>query len=222
MAGRNNKTLKLGQPHEGSWTITKKQVVCSLLARAIRLFICQHDMISAHVLAGAANEIIEATATANGVKSFRATVSELVKDDAKSAFLNTLNTNYNFMKHGSKDLNTKNENYHPPATEFLIFECCRNFYEIYEEEHFETKLYLLWFSARYPGMFNAEYKNESQSAFTFIANHSSNDFAEATAAVAHWLDMADREGSDAALPLLSLAGAKGPFLFKLDEHSGTS
>lgn len=206
--------LKLKPPGEAAWTITKRQVVCSELARAIRLFICDHDMISAHVLAGAAREIISVAATVTGKPTMRDAMAERIKDEHREAFLGVMNLNYNFMKHGKRDLNAENEHYQPRSTEMLILEACADFYSVYGVDYMEPKLFHIWMVLRYPDMFLPDHVAAMKAVPTGLGNVASPNFVEATAGFSEILRTIDQpDFPEAAMPLLAKAGASGPMRF---------
>ena len=210
MASRDKKQLKRATPGEQHWTITKREVVSSLLARSIRLFICDHDMIPAHVLAGAANEIVSVLAKAKGVATLRAQMLPLIVEAKRDLFIPSLNHNYNFMKHSDRDIDGKNEHYHPPATEFLLYETCYDFMAVFGEGFLEPTLFLAWYSFRYPDTFTFE--TDMEAFRSDFGDVNSSDFTVATYEFAKKLREADGIVS-LDMQMLSRFGPKGPFIF---------
>lgn len=210
-----DKLLRQKAPGEGSWTISKRQVVCSELSRAIRLFICDKDMISAHVLAGAAREIIGVAAAATGKPTIRQMMKDRIKPEFQAGFIGTLDLNYNFMKHGKRDIEAENEHYTPRATEMLIFECCADFYSVYQEDFLETKLFNMWIVLRYPDLFDADYANAVAATDMGLDMAASDDFDIATASFKAFLKATDDPAWPVTqLPLMRDARAAGPMSFK--------
>lgn len=131
------------------WEIDKKTIALNHLRRSIYLYIVDKDFLSAHLLASASNEIILKTLESQGIENRISSFREKFGDKQYKLIHNQINRSYNFMKHGSRDINEKMTSYFPTETETTIFEACNYSMILYDEPYLESILFIFWYTLRH-------------------------------------------------------------------------
>lgn len=206
------KRLERMPPKAGGWEITKEQVIASELSRAIRLFIVDQDMVSAHLLTGAARDIIHARAKALGKPRLWDTFKDSIKEEAHGAFIGMMKDEYNFFKHADRDGEEVNRYYKPEITEFFLWETITDFELLTGVRYLESALYILWFFSRHPDIIKEEYRHQYDGMRELWREDYDAEGRLSRASVAKHLKILDEVVGtvEFPLPVLALAGAKPP------------
>ena len=201
--------LSLLAPLRGNeWTITTEQVICSVLSRAIRLFIEENDLVCAHLLAGDAAEILRQLAKKSGKRVLPDEFKNQVLPQYLSRIVDRLKAEYNALKRTSTKTDHAWSRYHPSITEYLLFECCADFEIIFCTSYFETKLYLAWFSMRHRDVIvdGTQYTEQLDMITGMLGNVTSDNLREATQELAEMLKLGAQVSLNIGLPVLSQQG----------------
>jgi hypothetical protein len=206
-----SKILGLPGPPPGSERIiTKEQIICSELSRAIRLFIDENDLVCAHLLAGAAADNLRQLAKKSGKRVFRDDFNDRILPQHRSQIIDRLSTKYNFLKHVSNRTGHVWDRYHPTLTEYLLFECCVDFEIIFGVTYFETRLYLAWFSMRHRDILvhGTQYTEQIDMITGMLGNVTSDNLHEATRELAEMLKLGAQVSVQTGLPVLAQQGVE--------------
>lgn len=187
-------------PTEGltkvGYSFSKQEVVFSEVGRAIRLFLVDNDLVSSHLLAGAAREILRVLIRKMGKESLNDLTIEQIKDDYHQSWVDELNTEYNWFKHGGKDADQELEGYQTKITEMLLFEISIDILTAFPGHYLEPGLYLSWFMMRRPH-FQDAYKDHSFRDFgQHLGDVQNDDLKLATSEAARLLAFMDGKMSD--------------------------
>ena len=176
-------------PYEDAWNISKKEVICSELWRAIYLYIVSHDFISAHVLAGASTEMIHSGLESLNIRTRRRGFRIDFGEEKAKIMDQSIKTAYNYFKHGSNSSDEFTDSYSPIQTELFLLESCMGIHELYGEMYIETMAYLFWFSSRYPKYFldSPLSISDDHPLFSALKDTKSEDFLVATKGLARIL-----------------------------------
>jgi hypothetical protein len=132
--------------------ISKLDAAKRQLETAIRLYFNYGDTVSIHFLACAAHEILS-----DLNKNYRGTpmiVSDyMIKDDAKSRFMNIIRKPQNFFKHADKDPENAID-FKPEVIQYFIFDAIRKYQEITGENVPYFIIFKGWFAAHNIEAFN--------------------------------------------------------------------
>ncbi|THD82499.1 MAG: hypothetical protein E7812_01220 [Phenylobacterium sp.] len=199
-------------PREGAWNVTKKQVAASELSRSIRTLICFRDPISAHVLAGAARDIVHAIAKATGRPRLWDHFKDWIVDEAQDAVYALWKEDYNFFKHADRDPDVVNDFWTPEVTEFFLWETCVDFELVFDERYVDTTFYQIWFETRQPNIVKPERLKVHDQLRAAHAPYFDDSGAMKTRSLAEMLATIDRGDANPPdnLPLLSRVGAMPP------------
>ncbi len=144
-------------PKPGAWTVTKRHVVAGHITRALRLFVLEDDPLSAHVLCGAARDIMHELAKAEGKDLVWNLLSDIIKEDKKREFFGLLKDEYNFLKHADPQREATMTHYTPDLTAMFLWEACVNCQVLFGRNFTETTAFEVWFLSWHPGIAKDDY-----------------------------------------------------------------
>jgi hypothetical protein len=144
-------------PKPGAWTITKRQVVAGHLTRALQLFILEDDPLSAHLLCGAARDIIHAVLKNEGKERLWDQLETIVKEEKRGEFFALVKEEYNFLKHADPNREAVMTHYTPEITAMFLWETCVNCNLLFGTKFIETMAFEVWFLSWHPGIAKVEY-----------------------------------------------------------------
>ncbi|HSZ53941.1 MAG TPA: hypothetical protein VK801_20425 [Caulobacteraceae bacterium] len=204
---RSKNPRLLAPPRGNERIITKEQIICSELSRAIRLFIDENDLVCAHLLASAAAENLRQLAKKSGKRLLRDDFNEdRILPQRRSHIVDRLNAN--FFKHTPNRADRVWDRYHPALTEYLLFECCVDLEIIFGATYFETKLYLAWFSMRHNDVLvhGTQYTEQLDMIMGMLGNVTSDNLHEATRELAEIFKLGAQVSLQTGLPVLAQQG----------------
>ncbi|WP_313040746.1 hypothetical protein [Sphingobium yanoikuyae] len=188
---KKGKALPVDGIVKGGSTFTKEEVVFSEVGRAIRLFFFENDLISCHLLAGAAREVIQVLLRKAGKESFNDNSLQHLKSEYHHAWREERNAEYNWMKHGSKDIESVFEGYTVKVTELLLFEVCWDFTVLFSGRYLEPTIYLSWFFARYPHIAELLTTNPTEANKLFLGEYNHSNLAISTKGARFSIELLD-------------------------------
>ena len=144
-------------PKPGAWTITKRQVVATELTQALRLYVVEDDSVSAHLLCGAARDIIHALSKIEGNDKVWNHLVDHIVEDKQRAFYAALKEEYNFFKHADPNCDMVTKHYRWETTSYLLWETCIDVEYLFGKTFIETQMFQFWFFSWHPHMVQDEY-----------------------------------------------------------------
>jgi len=138
--------------------LTKKEVAKRHFIEAEILFFEKRDPIAIHHLIHAAHEILSKI-TKKNILLNDLYLTELGKKFAKPAFVKAKN----FIKHADKD---RDESFffNPNINVILLLDCAYMLYDVYGDDFFPGKTYILWCAATEPALFKDSFLIEVDKA----------------------------------------------------------
>lgn len=207
MSRAKKRSLPRGQ-RDDALILSKRDVAERLLRTAIKLFFAHEDVVSAHVLAGAAQDIIAGAAARGAVATLVDRSAQELKPEYREAFKETLREDYLFFKHGSRDPLDVNDKYHPAITEIALLMACEDLHHLWGPIFFEGAVFRAWFAVRHPDALEGSDVIEQISRTGFFpANLGTLPLQEAAQAGSRYLEAASRDGSAEFYAKLALASA---------------
>ena len=148
--------IKRRTPLPGVWVVTKQQVVATELSRALRLYVIDGDYVSAHLLAGAARDILQSMLREAGKNTLWSVVKNAIKEEHQKEFYGILKEEYNFFKHAEKDGADATLNFSPKVTELFLWEIALNYQTLFGHRA-ETDIFIEWYTSNYPETMSDDY-----------------------------------------------------------------
>lgn len=151
----------------GRQELTRKDVVTTQLETAIKLFFEQRDMVSAHTLASAADEILEdlfehrkeeilkrrGDKGKEGIYTSWENLFELyVKPEYRSEWFKKMRDPQNFFKHAEKDPDRILEFSGIKFVETKLFKAVTNYCLVFDEMPMPLSLFFTYFISRHPNI----------------------------------------------------------------------
>lgn len=210
MRDRHTK-IELLPPRPDAWPVSKRQAVASELSSAIYLFFCDKDFVAAHVLGGAARDVLRDVARKKGIETFWDKSKDVVVDEYQEAFRGLMSADYNFFKHGSRDPDGTYERYHPDLTAFLLWECVYDFSSVYGGRYLETMVFAAWMSLRRPNLIQEAYRKEVLALYANMRVTPEMSFVDSLVAPADMLSAARQHAAiiERSIPLLRRERVQG-------------
>jgi hypothetical protein len=137
-----SKGLPPRPPGPGTLSLTKKDVVERELKAAIRLYVAEGDPVPIHVLVSAVLAILHAVGKANGKDTSRILFLDHIKDEHSESVEVAIDSEYEFMKHGSKDPFATLQAFDPRINASLLFFACYDYATIYRVPFEELKIFM--------------------------------------------------------------------------------
>lgn len=131
--------------------LSRQQTAQRQLDSAIRDLFLYGDLISAHLLAWAALDVITDVAKATRKSTIRTLMRKHMSDALAKAWIKAERDHYNFMKHADRDPHRR-VSLIPEMSAFALYIACRDFLKIFGETSALMATYSAWYLGRTPLM----------------------------------------------------------------------
>ncbi len=130
--------------------ISKLDAAKRQLEIAIRLFLCNLDIVAIHTLTAAAHSLLRDLGKKQNKESLikDGTIRQF-KPEYQKMFSRKLNEAENFFKHADRD-NNKLLDFPLLPTELLLWDACSMYFNLTQEDTPLIKIYKWWFFTKYP------------------------------------------------------------------------
>jgi len=142
--------------------VSKLDAARRQLTMAIKLFFNSQDVVVIHVLVANAHDLLRGLCKSQGVRAFIGDLDlELVKPEKRKEFLNMMRKDQNYFKHHNFRTDEVLK-FHYGATDFVIWDACRLYSELTNEQVPEFALFTAWFFYQNPDLFKLSTEQKLQ------------------------------------------------------------
>ena len=131
--------------------LSRAQTAKRQLDAAIRDFFLYDDLVSAHLLAWAALDVITDVAKATGKTTIRSLMRANMSTTVAKAWSKAERDHYNFMKHADRDPH-RMVRLIPEMSAFALYIACRDYLKTFGEGSLFMAVYSGWYLGRTPDM----------------------------------------------------------------------